>query len=178
MKKTALLFIAGLILFVSSVVAQDMTIDSNGLTVEGNVEIKTGGIVFPDGTVLDNAYLNTNNGPPHGQPFQALQEQIDELRQQLEAIQLIPGPEGPQGPQGEQGPQGIQGLTGPEGPQGLPGTGISVYDGNGNYLCELISFYGLTCFIPSHKRVITIDRFSGSFLAVGTSCVVFELLCR
>ena len=68
----------------SNVCAQDMTVDDNGLTVEGNVEIKSGGIVFPDGTVLDNAYLNNNNGNSPRQPFQALQEQIDELRQQLE----------------------------------------------------------------------------------------------
>jgi hypothetical protein len=51
--------------------------------------------------------------------------------------------------------------------------GVKVYDGNGNYLCELIAFYGLTCFIPSHERVITIDRFSGLFLAVGTG-IYFE----
>jgi len=32
-----------------------------------------------------------------GQPFKALQQQIDELKQQLQNIQLIPGPQGPVG---------------------------------------------------------------------------------
>ncbi len=46
------------------------------------------------------------------------------LQNQINNIQLIPGPPGPEGPLGEQGapgPQGEQGLQGPEGSQGLPG---------------------------------------------------------
>ena len=57
----------------------------------------------------------------NGQPFQYLQQQINELKAQIEAIQTTPGPPGPQGPQGEQGPPGPQGATGPAGPQGLQG---------------------------------------------------------
>ena len=121
MKKINLILVAVLLIAISSSFAQDMTIDSNGLTVEGNVEIKSGGIIFPDGTVLDNAYLNTNNGSVPGQPFQALQQQIDDHQNQIDNIQLIPGPPGPQGEQGVQGPQGIQGLQGEQGTQGIQG---------------------------------------------------------
>jgi hypothetical protein len=135
MKKSIAFLTICLLLINSNVIAQGMRLDSNGnveigtdptekLTIEGNIEIKSGGIIFPDGTVLDNAYLNTNDGTVPGQPFQALQLQIDDLKQQLEAIELVPGPPGPQGPigpqglQGEQGPQGLQGEQGPQGPQG------------------------------------------------------------
>lgn len=45
-------------------------------------------------------------------------------KEELQAIQLTPGPQGPPGERGEtglQGPQGIQGLIGPVGPQGIQG---------------------------------------------------------
>lgn len=45
-------------------------------------------------------------------------------KEELQTIQLTPGPQGPPGERGEtglQGPQGIQGLTGPVGPQGIQG---------------------------------------------------------
>ena len=48
-----------------------------------------------------------------GQPFKALQEQIDQLKIQLQNIQLIPGPQGPAGP------TGATGATGPTGPAGV-----------------------------------------------------------
>lgn len=68
-----------------------------------------------------------------GQPFKALQEQIDQLKIQLQNIQLTPGPQGPPGPAGPAGatgatgpvgaigPMGPAGPTGATGPQGLPG---------------------------------------------------------
>lgn len=55
---------------------------------------------------------------------------IQELENQIEAIELTPGPQGPQGepgekgeqgPQGPMGPQGKQGETGPQGDTGLQG---------------------------------------------------------
>ena len=57
-----------------------------------------------------------------------LQQQINDLRNdltllqdQVNNIQLIPGPEGPQGPPGSPGPKGNTGDTGPQGPPGVPG---------------------------------------------------------
>ena len=41
---------------------------------------------------------------------------------QIEHIELTPGPQGPAGPQGPQGTQGIQGTQGPQGEQGPQGT--------------------------------------------------------
>jgi PKD repeat protein len=63
----------------------------------------------------------TSEGKVPGQPFQVLQDQVDQLRLDLENIELTPGPQGPQGLQGEQGPQGQQGEIGPVGAQGPPG---------------------------------------------------------
>jgi hypothetical protein len=72
-----------------------------------------------------------------GQPFKALQEQINQLntliinlQTQVNNIQLIPGPQGPAGPAGAKGDigpagpigaTGATGATGPAGPQGLQG---------------------------------------------------------
>ena len=58
-----------------------------------------------------------------GKPFATLQDQINNLQDQIDTIQLTPGPPGPQG---EQGPQGIQGPPGPQGPAGGGGFG-SIY---------------------------------------------------
>ena len=41
-----------------------------------------------------------------GQPFEALQEQIDQLKIELQNIQLTPGPPGPAGPTGATGAAG------------------------------------------------------------------------
>lgn len=63
------------------------------------------------------------DGKVRGQPFQYLQQQIEE-------IELLPGPEGPTGPagpagpagaQGDPGPPGDPGPAGPAGEQGVPG---------------------------------------------------------
>ena len=56
-----------------------------------------------------------------GNPFNALQNQVDSLQQQINTIELTPGPQGPQGPEGPQGPPGPQGDPGPQGPQGEVG---------------------------------------------------------
>ena len=53
-----------------------------------------------------------------GNPFDALQGQVDGLQQQINTIETTPGPQGDTGPQGETGPQGPQGDAGPQGPQG------------------------------------------------------------
>jgi uncharacterized protein DUF1566/collagen triple helix repeat protein len=56
-----------------------------------------------------------------------LYDNIEYLQNQINTIELTPGPEGPPGPQGEQGPIG---LTGPEGPQGVQGVpGVAGADG-------------------------------------------------
>ncbi len=46
---------------------------------------------------------------------------VCDLRERIDSIQLIPGPQGPQGPQGQQGPVGPKGGTGATGLQGLKG---------------------------------------------------------
>jgi hypothetical protein len=45
----------------------------------------------------------TSDGKVPSQPFQNLQQQIDQLNLQLQNIQLIPGPQGPMGPAGPAG---------------------------------------------------------------------------
>jgi len=54
----------------------------------------------------------TNDGKVPGGPFVLLQQQINDLKIQLDNIQLIPGPQGPVGATGVQGIQGIQGIPG------------------------------------------------------------------
>jgi len=56
-----------------------------------------------------------------GQPFKALQEQIDQLKVQLQNIQLTPGPQGPAGPAGPAGATGATGATGGTGATGAQG---------------------------------------------------------
>ena len=89
----------------------------------------------------------TSDGKVPGKPFEYLQQQIVELRNQIANIQLIPGPQGPQGPQGDQGPPGPKGeigSPGPEGPQGDQGPAgegiLKVYDANGVLMGSL---YGM-----------------------------------
>lgn len=44
-----------------------------------------------------------------------------ELKSEISAIELTPGPQGPEGAQGPEGPEGPQGPEGPEGPEGPRG---------------------------------------------------------
>lgn len=68
-----------------------------------------------------------------GNPFAPLWEAIQGLQDQIDNLDLIPGPQGETGPQGDQGPiglQGLQGEVGPQGPAGINGTnGIDGVDG-------------------------------------------------
>ena len=66
--------------------------------------------------------------PPTDPTPSQLQEQINSLRNDLTLLQdqvnnleLIPGPAGPQGPPGVPGPKGDTGDIGPQGPPGVPG---------------------------------------------------------
>lgn len=59
--------------------------------------------------------------PNPSKPFEAIWEAIQDLKNQIANIQIIPGPQGPQGPAGLIGPQGEQGTQGPIGPQGEQG---------------------------------------------------------
>lgn len=56
----------------------------------------------------------TADGKVPGGPFADLQQQIDN-------IELTPGPTGPAGPAGADGAPGADGATGPQGPSGAPG---------------------------------------------------------
>lgn len=76
--------------------------------------------------VAENAVLYIPQELNNTQKAQARQnigattkEYVDE---QIENIELTPGPQGPAGPQGPQGTQGIQGTQGPQGEQGPQGT--------------------------------------------------------
>ena len=73
-----------------------------------------------------------NSKNSRGIPFQIkiIKKKIRDLQEQINAIELTPGPEGPQGPQGDPGPAGpagpqgvagANGATGPAGPQGPQG---------------------------------------------------------
>ncbi len=55
------------------------------------------------------------------QPGTSIPQQIQGLQNQIDTIELTPGPIGPQGPQGEQGVQGVKGDTGDTGPKGPQG---------------------------------------------------------
>lgn len=43
------------------------------------------------------------------------------FQDQIDSVELTPGPQGPQGEKGEAGPQGPEGIQGPQGPQGEKG---------------------------------------------------------
>lgn len=92
----------------------------------------------------------TADGKVPGQPFQYLQNQLNDLQNQINNVELKPGPQGPpgeMGPQGQQGLPGGDGAQGPAGPQGIPGsqdlagkscpTGLAVtgFDSSGNLIC-------------------------------------------
>lgn len=60
-----------------------------------------------------------------GDPFTPLWNAIQGLQDQIDNLDLIPGPQGETGPQGDPGPigpQGPQGEVGPQGPAGTNGT--------------------------------------------------------
>lgn len=64
----------------------------------------------------------TSDGKVPGQPFQVLQQEIDQLNTKLQNIPAGPqGPQGPAGPAGPQGPAGPAGATGAIGPVGPAG---------------------------------------------------------
>ena len=67
----------------------------------------------------------TSDGKVPGTPFKVLQDQIDMLRNQLQNIQLIPGPKGDTGATGV-GIQGIAGVQGIQGIQGIPGLALNL----------------------------------------------------
>lgn len=70
----------------------------------------------------------TSDGKVPGTPFQALQQQIEQLKTQLQNIQLTPGPQGLPGPTGATGVgiQGIAGVQGIQGIQGIPGISLDL----------------------------------------------------
>ena len=61
------------------------------------------------------------NSTTKGNPFQELWGAIDWLQEQIDNIELIPGPQGEQGAQGESGIDGQDGLPGEQGEQGIQG---------------------------------------------------------
>ncbi len=65
-----------------------------------------------------------------------LYDNIADLQQQIDNIQLIPGPEGPQGPQGPQGDKGDTGDIGPQGLQGETGATGPVGPVGADGICE------------------------------------------
>ena len=67
----------------------------------------------------------TSDGKVPGGPFVLLQQQINDLKNQLNSIQLIPGPKGDKGDTGATG-VGIQGIAGVQGLQGIPGISLDL----------------------------------------------------
>lgn len=77
---------------------------------------------------------------------------VCDLRERIDNIQLIPGPQGPQGPagskgdkgdsgpQGSAGPRGGTGAVGSQGPQGPMGNSIKVFDANNVEFGPLVSW--------------------------------------
>jgi hypothetical protein len=65
-----------------------------------------------------------------------------DLQNQINSIELTPGP---QGPQGEQGPVGSQGVPGPPGEPGTPGTGCEGMQEQLNAIINLICNDGNPC---------------------------------
>ena len=53
------------------------------------------GLFFTKNAFAEDVNL-TSDGKVPGKPFEVLQLQVDNLQQQINNIQLIPGPEGPQ----------------------------------------------------------------------------------
>lgn len=122
-------------------------------------------------TTLASAASNNqaSDGKVPGKPFQALQDQVDELetktndlQDQIDTIELIPGPQGPMGPQGPIGLQGPEGLQGPKGdkgeigPQGPQGIGaIQAFSADGEFIGILTDLESDSkFFIPSLKKFI------------------------
>jgi hypothetical protein len=52
----------------------------------------------------------TTDGKVPGKPFQNLQTQVDDLQNQINAIELTSGPQGIKGDKGDTGAQGSQGI--------------------------------------------------------------------
>jgi hypothetical protein len=75
--------------------------------------------------ILIAGWAYAGDGKAQGQPFQYLQQQIDELKAQIEAIQSSPGQQGPSGPPGSPGTPGTPGLP-----------GLACWDLNGNGICD------------------------------------------
>lgn len=124
-------------------------------------------------TTLANAASNNqaSDGKVSGKPFQALQDQVDELetktndlQDQIDTIEPIPGPQGPMGPQGPiglQGPEGLQGLkgdkgdTGSQGPSGLGA--IQAKSADHEFIGTLVDVGTYAkIFIPSLKKFISV----------------------
>ena len=90
------------------------------------------------------------DGRVPGVPFQALQQQIDQVKNDLLTIESTPGPQGPQGPQGPEGPMGPMGPAGPRGQEGPPGVANGITKGVGGEINSLGEVERSTGFNYSH----------------------------
>lgn len=95
--------------------------------------------------------------------YQDIWNAIEELQEQINNIQLIPGPPGEQGPQGEPGPPGP--------------CGIEVYDADDQFLGILSSHNDSWCrlFLPDIKLFFVLDLTCGdakpnSFVYTSEDC--------
>lgn len=76
---------------------------------------------------MASADKDKGKGFTKGKPFNHFKKEIKDLQNQIDTIELTPGPEGPAGPQGVKGdtgatgPQGLIGLTGAKGNTGATG---------------------------------------------------------
>ena len=63
--------------------------------------------------------------------YNSIQQQVNDLQTQLNALEVEPGPEGPVGATGATGDPAADGSTGPQGPPG-----IACWDLNENGVCD------------------------------------------
>ena len=121
-----------------------------------------------------------------------LREAVKALQEQVDTIELTPGPQGDTGPQGPAGPTGATGATGatgPTGPQGDTGTtGATGATGSAGPTgaeiagrldpCIPTGGLGMLAHIPGRSFSVRLP-FSGDFVfshvPAGTHAIVFEL---
>jgi hypothetical protein len=84
-------------------------------------------------TEVDVTRNQSNN---NNSRIQALEAVTQDLQNQINTIELIPGPQGPEGSQGPQGEQGPAGVNVAAGQQCAQGEFVSGFDQDGNIICS------------------------------------------
>lgn len=115
---------------------------------------------------------------PSGTPFKALWEAITNLQEQIDNLQLLPGPQGESGPQGVPGQDGQDGQRGEQGPPGPTGPNLKVVQGNGEIIGPLIERSGGRGYIyrvwdSNIGKFVRISSYDGSLQEDGIGGEMF-----